>query len=925
MTRLVVQILCLFWTLASVPVVQAAALNTQSVAFFYGAKPPWNELKAFDTVVVEPDHVADPVAVARDKTALAAYVSVGEVHPTRSYANRIPKTWLRGKNKDWGSLVIDQSQADWPAFFTEAAIAPLWARGYRAFFLDTLDSYHLFAKTPEERKAQEAGLVALVNAVKQRYPEARLIFNRGFEILDRTHAHVDAVVAESLFQRYQAGKSVYSAVPEADRQWLLAQLERVKSEWKLPVVVIDYVAPSNRKLARETARRILDLGFTPWVTTPDLASVGVGSIEVMPRRVLVVHSPVAQEFELAELPPVRLASLPLNYMGYVPEFVDTDHLPDFPLAGRYAGVLVWLTALVDEENLQPLRDWVLTQTKDSVPVALMAPSTGLFDAAVSRALGIQIGNVPAVSAPIRILQQDALMGFERTVRPLEDDFFPISVQGAKPLLTLQQGAATQVAAALTPWGGYVTGAHGVVTLPGDADERWVINPFEFFRQALRLPDMPMADVSTESGRRMLMVHMDGDGFVSRAELPHFPLAGEVVRDRVVRKYAVPMTISVIEAEISPTGLYPGLSALAEKTAREIFSAPHVAIASHSYSHPFVWHKVGDASVAGDDVAYNLRIPGYQFDLRREVEGSVRYIESRLAPPGKKVEVFLWTGDCIPGSDALQLTDSLGLLNMNGGDTVATRSSPTVTQVAGLGLQRKAGFQVHAPNQNENVYTNEWLGPFYGFERVIETYEFTEKPRRLKPIDIYFHTYIATKRAGLQSLDKVFAYALAQETTPVHVSAYARKVLDFNQMVIAKTATGWRVRGDGQLRTLRMPSVMGVPDLQASTGVAGYRDGVDGTYLHVVGEDIHIRLKPSQPAGLRLVSANATIDSFTASANGARWVLQGNVPLRFALAHVRDCEVSANGKTITAARSDADTSYYELNAHAAGPLEAICRN
>lgn len=87
---------------------------------------------------------------------------------------------------------------------------------------------------------------------------------------------------------------------------------------------------------------------------------------------------------------------------------------------------------------------------------------------------------------------------------------------------------------------------------------------------------------------------------------------------------------------------------------------------------------------------------------------------------------------------------------------------TVTQVEGLGLERDGLFQVFAPNQNENVYTNEWRGPFYGFERVIETFEFTETPRRLKPINIYFHTYLTTKLAGMRSLDKVFSYAMAQE-------------------------------------------------------------------------------------------------------------------------------------------------------------------
>ena len=42
-------------------------------------------------------------------------------------------------------------------------------------------------------------------------------------------------------------------------------------------------------------------------------------------------------------------------------------------------------------------------------------------------------------------------------------------------------------------------------------------------KALRLPDMPVPDVTTESGRRMLLVHMDGDGFVSARSLPLGPI------------------------------------------------------------------------------------------------------------------------------------------------------------------------------------------------------------------------------------------------------------------------------------------------------------------------------------------------------------------------------------------------------------------
>ncbi len=146
----------------------APAIEGSAVAFFYGANPPWSDLQAFDLVVVDPGHVPNPAAPGLRRTRLAAYVALGEVQPSREYAAKIPKTWLVGENKDWGSRLIDQSRPEWPRFFTDTVITPLWEQGYRSFFLDTLDSYHLFAKTPEQRAVQEAGMVAVLRAVKQR-------------------------------------------------------------------------------------------------------------------------------------------------------------------------------------------------------------------------------------------------------------------------------------------------------------------------------------------------------------------------------------------------------------------------------------------------------------------------------------------------------------------------------------------------------------------------------------------------------------------------------------------------------------------------------------------------------------------------------------------------------------------------------------
>ena len=896
-----------------------------SAAFYYGAQTPWDELQAFDLAVIEPDHLPAGPLPALGRTRLAAYVSLGEVQPSRAYAERIPRSWLRGENSNWGSRLIDQAQAEWPAFFAEQVIDPLWQRGLRTFFVDTLDSYQLYAKTAEERAAQEAGMVAVIRELVRRYPGIRFVYNRGFEILPQTRTWVDAVAAESLFRRYDSARARYEEVPEDDRVWLLERLREVQRHG-LPVIAIDYVPPGQRALARETAQRIEALGLVPWVTTPELDTLGVSSVEVMPRRILVVHSSVADEYEQREIGPVVYGSIPLQHLGYATEFIQPSQLPAYPLAGRYAGIVVWLQTTPTTAERQALQTWLTRQVAEGVPVSLVGQIEFLLDTALARTLGLSTSPAQRSTAQLTIEQQDAILGYETRVRPPADSFFPLALQGGKPLLTLRRGETRQVAAALAPWGGYVLLPYAIFTLPGEkSGNRWVIDPFEFFRRSLQLPEMPVPDVTTESGRRLFFMHMDGDGFVSRSELPGNRLAGEELRDRVVRRYRLPMTISVIEAEVSPKGLYPGLSPLAEKTAREIFREPHVALASHSYSHPFFWSLVGQRGTESDDAkAYNLRLPGYRFNLEREIEGSVQYIESRLAPPGKKVQMFLWTGDCIPGADAVEMTQRAGLYNMNGGDTTATQAHPTLTRVEGLGIQRGKSFQVFAPNQNENVYTNDWTGPFYGFERVIETFDFTEKPRRIKPVNLYFHTYLLTKRAGMLSFDRIMEHVLRQEITPVHAAAYARKVLDFQRLVIARSGEGWRIRGAQDLRTLRLPTTLGTPELSRSSGVAGYRDGAEGRYVHLGHADAELQTVTTAPAQPRLESANARIAAHERSGTTQRWTLEGEVPLEFTLADAQACRVRAAGRELQPVRRQGHLAHYTLPAHAARPLEAICQ-
>jgi uncharacterized protein (TIGR01370 family) len=247
-----------------------------SFALYYGSQPPVEQLAAFDAVVIEPDSGFDPNAHLLPHTQWFAYASVGEVLPSRAYYAALPKAWLAGHNHAWASRVVDQSEPGWPAFYLEHVIAPLWARGYRGFFLDTLDSYQLVARTDAERARQQAGLVALVRAIKARYPDAKLIFNRGFEILPQLHDLVYAVAFESLYSRWDQAHQRYVEVPQADRDWLLAQAQTIREQYRLPVLSIDYCAPADADCARDTVAKIRAHGIVPYVTDGALATVGTG-------------------------------------------------------------------------------------------------------------------------------------------------------------------------------------------------------------------------------------------------------------------------------------------------------------------------------------------------------------------------------------------------------------------------------------------------------------------------------------------------------------------------------------------------------------------------------------------------------------------------------------------------------------------------
>lgn len=877
-----------------------------AVALFYGEKAPLAELKAFDIAVVEPDHGYNPLRYRTPDSELFAYVAVAEVQPSRPYFKEIPAAWKMARNGDWGSVVLDQTPAEWPKFFADKVVGPLWEQGYRGFFLDTLDSYRL--ATSFDESAQQQGLIQVIETLHRRFPGIRLILNRGFEIVPRVQDKVFMVAAESLFRGWNAGGQRYEEVKISDREWLLGQLKTIKESHGIPILGIDYVTPSDRKTTRETAERIRALGFVPWVTDSNLDSLGIGQVEVVPRRILVIYdsreSP-ALNYANAH----RFLQMPLNHMGYQVDFTDVNqNLPNGSLNDRYAGIVTWFSGQLSDTSLKSLPRWLLNRIAEDVPVAVIGDFGFPLERNIAQSLGLT--QLPSAVGTIQIASALPMMGFEAAPKPNRMQLATLGLDGhsTKPLIELRDERQQRyVGGALTPWGGFILDPFVLREIPGTEQTRWLIDPFAFLTSALRLEPLPAPDVTTENGKRLFFSHIDGDGFPSLAEFAGSPPAADVMLKEILQRYRVPTTVSVIESEISPDGLHPKLSAQLEGIAKQMFALPHVEIASHTYSHPFIWEpgtKNGKGAGAKEE-SYHLDIPGYKFDLPREIIGSADYIQRRLAPPGKPVKILLWSGNTAPGADALAITEKAGLLNMNGGDTSITRSNPSLTAVGAHGIQKNGVLQVYAPITNENIYTNLWRGPFYGFERVIESFEMTETPRRIKPVDIYYHTYSVSKRAGLNALRKAHDWAAAQPLHPIFASEYIRKVQDFHDMSLAREGNGWRVRSHGNLRTLRLPASLGAPNLDSSVGIAGFSAGSEGNYVHLTGSSAWFTTSDGKAKRPYLYDANGRLENWQDKVAGQplSFSLSAYQPLIFRMAQMEKCLLRANGHPIPPTRNE----------------------
>ncbi|AIU27138.1 hypothetical protein LV28_11890 [Pandoraea pnomenusa] len=853
------------------------------IALYYGDDIPVDALQAFDWVVIDPAQASLPDASIAPRT-------------------------------QWFARADARDTTQTPDAFVDARIAPLWQKGFRNFLID--DGAPLTGDAESD-----ARIVARVQAIHARYPDAQLVLRNHLNTAASLAPALAGVLADGLYRRYDAAAMIFVDTPANVQAAAFAQLDALRNQAHLPTFAMDYCESADLACRRTTARSLDQKGVRAFVTDPDVQTVGVGRIEVMPRKILMVQTPGDGE-PIDLTTGARDISMPLNYLGYDVQYVNANsgQMPANVRTDRYAGIVVSIDRNVN--NAGAWRRWLLARIREGMRVAVIGQFGFPIDQQTAQVLGLErvAGTVPGAVEP-RVVSKSPMIGFEIMPTPDVRDALGVRVgPKGEPLLRLKAGDYTYDMAGMLPWGGYSLNPYGVTSLAGIEQERWAIQPIDFLRQALALPQMPVPDVTTENGRRLMFVHVDGDGFASRAEFPGVDYGSMALYEQIFSKYLVPTTLSVIEGEVGPTGLYPKISPRLEEIARKMFALPNVEIGTHTYSHPFnleqINQKTGERIYGkankewGGDDAFSLDIPNYRFNLDREIQGSIDYINQRLAPPGKKVVVLQWPGDAQAPAIAIRKAWKAGVLSINGGDTIITKTNNSWTNIAPYGVAKgllPTEFQVYAAVMDENVYTNDWLGPYYGYTRVLETFEMTDKPIRFKAVNLYYHMYSGTKVASLNALKDVYNAVLRQPVFPIFTTEYIRRVLDWRRVAVAREVTAdgapvrWRVRSGADLREMRWPGE-GVPVMGTSEDIAGYLPGPGGLYIHMGGDTAEFSIGAKGADRTPYISeAAGFVRDFKRTGRNLSFRFGGYYKPFVSVANAAGCRLSVDG--VTKGRAD----------------------
>lgn len=240
-------------------------------AVYYGADAPPEAFAGYRMVVFDSDRHPDIEPIAARRTQVLGYLSIGEVHRTRSYFAEVEREGLLVyENPTWpGAFAVDVRDARWRKRIVEELVPAILARGFQGVFLDTADTaIDLERRDRTKFAGATLATIELVKAIRNRHPQIAIVLNRGYEILPAVEGVIDMVLAESLVTAWDFPNKKPRMAPAGERAAQVAQLVDARRRTpKLRVLALEYWTPDDSPKIKEIYAQVRALGFAPYVAT----------------------------------------------------------------------------------------------------------------------------------------------------------------------------------------------------------------------------------------------------------------------------------------------------------------------------------------------------------------------------------------------------------------------------------------------------------------------------------------------------------------------------------------------------------------------------------------------------------------------------------------------------------------------------------
>ena len=249
--------LFLFMTFLAAVNFSSAQEVESKILFCYGDLYP-EQIKGYDYVILEPIFFSkEDVAVLKSQNKnVLAYISIGEVNVAAAHYNSI-KSETTGTNEEWNSRTLNISAPLTIAALNEQIDNHLTKKEFSGLFLDNVDNYTEFGPTPHLKDS----LVGFLKNLKLRFRESVLMQNAGLFIIEDLRPFIDVIAVESVATDYNFEKKKYRLRKEEDFKERLERIERIKKEYCIPILLIEYADSKKLKMQVEKRLKAVELDY----------------------------------------------------------------------------------------------------------------------------------------------------------------------------------------------------------------------------------------------------------------------------------------------------------------------------------------------------------------------------------------------------------------------------------------------------------------------------------------------------------------------------------------------------------------------------------------------------------------------------------------------------------------------------------------